>query len=385
MPAQYDVIVAGVGGMGSAACFHLARRGRRVLGIERFGIPNQMGSSHGLTRIIRLAYFEDPAYVPLLRRAFELWRELERGHGRRLLHMTGCLDVGPEQSAVVAGALESSRRHDLEHELLDGAELMRRFPAYQVPADYAALLEPEGGFLLVEECTLAHAQAARAAGAEMHEGERVLDWDVQAGQVRVRTERGEYSAARLVLAAGPWNYTLLPDVDPTALQPERQVVAWLRPSRPEHFAFGSFPVFVLETEAGVHYGFPIWGLPGVKLGRFHHRHEAVDPETMDRSVQAEDVALLRDFARRHFPEGSGPALAMSACLFTNTPDEHFVIDRLPEAPEVILAGGFSGHGYKFCTVVGELIADLTEDRQPAYDIDLFRFNRLGLGSREAPA
>lgn len=385
MSARYDVIVAGVGGMGSAACLHLARRGRRVLGIERFGVPNTMGSSHGLTRIIRLAYFEDPAYVPLLRRAFELWHELEDAYGRRLLHMTGCLDVGPGQGRVVTGALDSSRQHDLKHELLDAASLMRRFPAYRVPPDFAALFEPEGGFLLVEECTLAHARAAREAGAEIHESERVLEWRLAGGEVSVRTDQGEYRAARLILAAGAWNRTLLADVDPGALQPERQVVAWLRPSRPEHFAFGSFPVFVMESRQDLLYGFPIWGVPGFKLGRFHHRDEAVDPDTMQRDVEAEDIGLLRDLAARHFPEASGPALAMSTCLFTNTPDEHFVIDRLPEAPDVLLAGGFSGHGYKFCSVVGELLADLADDKQPRYDINLFRFNRLNLGRRGAPA
>lgn len=365
--------------MGSAACLHLARRGRRVLGIERFGIPNTMGSSHGLSRIIRLAYFEDPAYVPLLHRAFQLWRDLESSYGRRLLHMTGCLDVGPRDSAVVAGALASCREYGLQHELLDGDELMRRFPAYCVPADYAALLEPEGGFLLVEECTLAHAEAARAAGADIHTGEQVLDWSLEQGSVRVRTDQGEYSAARLVLAAGAWNRTLLAGLDPRLMQPERQVVAWLRPSRPEHFAFGAFPVFVLETYTGVYYGFPIWGVPGFKLGRFHHRHEAVDPETMGREANDEDIRLLRDFAAEYFPGASGPALQTSTCLFTNTPDEHFVIDRLPGAPEIIVAGGFSGHGYKFCSVVGQVVADLVEDSDPQYDIGLFRFNRLAVG------
>jgi len=219
---RYDVIVAGVGGMGSAAAFHLARRGRRVLGLERFTIPNEMGSSHGASRIIRLAYFEHPSYVPLLRRSYELWRELERGFGSRLLHMTGCIHVGAPGTTVFDGCLRSCREHRLEHEVLDSSDVMRRFPAYRLPTETMAILDAEGGFLVPEKCIEAHAAGARAAGAGLRPGEAVTDWEPIAGGVRVHTARGRYEAARLVLTAGSWSGQLAAALAPL-LQPERQV------------------------------------------------------------------------------------------------------------------------------------------------------------------
>src|SRR5579859_1697864 len=210
MAPTYDAIVVGVGGMGSAAAYHLARRGRRVLGLERFAIPNEMGSSHGVSRIIRLAYFEDPSYVPLLRRSFELWRRLEGEYGERILHMTGCLHVGARGTAVYDGCLRSCREHRLEHEVLDPGRLRERFPAFHLPSDTGAILEPEGGFLVPEKCILAHAAGARAAGAELHEGEAVLDWESGTDGVRVRTDRAVYEADKLVLTAGSWNGKLFP-------------------------------------------------------------------------------------------------------------------------------------------------------------------------------
>ncbi len=375
MGGSYDVIVAGVGGMGSAAAAHLAERGHRVLGLERFSIPNEMGSSHGVSRIIRLAYFEHPAYVPLLRRSFELWRDLERSSGQRLLHMTGCLDIGAAGSRVFEGTLRSCREHGLVHEVLSAAEVMDRFPAYNLPEGLEAILEPEGGFLLPERCIEAHAAWARAAGADLHEHEAVTRWVEVHDAVRVTTDVGTYEARHLVISTGSWAGKLIPALAPI-LQPERQVLAWLETSAPALFEPERFPVFVMEVPDGTYYGFPLFeAQAGFKLGRFHHRHESVDPDTLERRAGTADEAVLRGFARSYFPAGAGPALDMRVCMFTNTPDEHFIIDRLPQAPAVVVAAGFSGHGFKFCSVVGEIVADLVSEGRTGHDIELFRATR----------
>jgi sarcosine oxidase len=375
--ARYDAIVVGVGGMGSAAAYHLARRGRRVLGLERFTIPNEMGSSHGVSRIIRLAYFEDPGYVPLLRRSYELWRQLESEYGEQILQMTGCLHVGAPGTAVYEGCLRSCAEHGLEHDVLDAAELKRRFPAFRMPPDTGAIFESEGGFLVPEKCILAHAAGARAAGAELHEGEAVLGWEAGAGGVRVHTDGGDYDAEKLVLTAGSWNGQLFPSLAPQ-LEPERQVLAWLEVSRPELFEPANFPVFIMEVPEGMYYGFPLFagGPPGLKLGRMHHRLEPADPDRLDRDgAGPEDEEVLRSFARRYLPDGSGPARAMKVCMFTNTPDEHFLIDLAPGEPRVVLGAGFSGHGFKFCSVVGEILADLATSGSTPHRIGLFRADR----------
>jgi len=373
----YDAIVVGIGGMGSAACWHMARRGLRVLGLERFDIPHSMGSSHGLTRSIRLPYYEDPAYVPLLRRAYELWRELEAASGdQRLLTVTGSVDSGPPGSEVFEGSLRSARLWGLPHEVLTSAELTQRFPAYRLPAETMSVWQPDGGFLASEQCIVAHVQAAQAAGAEIRARERVLGWEPTAGGgVRVTTDRGTYEAGRLVLSAGAWLGDLVPGLQTVAV-PERQVLAWFQPSRRELFMPDRFPVFNVIVEEGKYYGLPIHAVPGFKLGRYHHLGETGTAEAADRDVHPRDEAVLRQFAERYFPEGAGPTMGLRACLFTNTPDEHFVIDEHPEVPQVIFASPCSGHGYKFCSVVGEILADLAGRGETRHDIGFLRLDRF---------
>jgi sarcosine oxidase len=372
---RFDVIVVGIGGMGSATAYHLARRGKSVLGLERFDIPNDQGSSHGITRIIRLAYYEDPAYVPLLRRSYELWRELQHLAGEQLLHITGSLDASPPDNVVFQGSLRSAQLHDLPHEILTSAELTRRFPGYRLPASTVALLQPDGGFLLPERCIISHVVAAQTLGAEIHGREQVLEWDSRSDGVRVETDRGSYVADRMVVSAGAWASTLIDDLDALAI-PERQVLAWLQPSRPELFALGRFPVFNLLVDEGRYYGFPIYGVPGFKFGRYHHLSEDVDPDEIDRESHPRDEKILREFAERYFPDGAGPTMALKTCMFTNSPDEHFILDVYPKDPRVSIAAGFSGHGFKFCSVVGEIMADLAERGETHHDIKLFRLSRF---------
>jgi sarcosine oxidase len=380
---SYDVIVVGIGGMGSAACWHLARRGQRVLGLERFDIPHAMGSSHGVTRIIRLPYYEDPAYVPLLHRAYELWAEAERATGETLLVTTGSIDAGPEDDALFQGALASARLHRLPHDVLSGDEVNARFPGYQLPASTRAVFQPQGGLIASERAIVAHVRAAQAAGAVIQAREAVLGWEVKpSGTVAVRTAKGVYEAARLVLAAGPWMGELAAPLAGRAI-PERQVLAWLQPLRPELFTPEAFPVFNLQVDEGRYYGFPVYEVPGFKFGRYHHRGEISTADAVRREVDAADEALLRQFGERYFPAGSGATMALRTCMFTNTPDEHFIIDHHPAHRQVVLASPCSGHGYKFCSVVGEILTDLaTGDGSTRHQIDFLRLARPALSQMQ---
>lgn len=374
---MYDTIIVGVGGMGSAAAWQLARRGQRILALEQFDIPHAQGSSHGVTRIIRLPYYEDPAYVPLLRRAYMLWRELERVSGERVLHITGSLDGGPEDGGLFQGALRSAQLHNLAHEILDPSEVAARFPAYTMPAGFRFLYQPEGGFVASERAIVAHVNAALAAGAHIRAREQLLSWDAPTdGEgVHVTTTQGSYHAGNIIFTAGAWMAELLPILTRLAV-PERQVLAWLQPSRPEIFKPDRFPVFNLDVEEGRYYGLPIFEVPGFKFGRYHHKGEVGKAGQIRRPADAQDERLLRQFAARYFPTGNGPTMALRDCMFTNTPDEHFIIDRHPERKQVILASPCSGHGYKFCSVIGEILADLTMGMPPSVDIAFLGLNRF---------
>jgi len=372
---SFDAIVVGVGGMGSAALLHLARRQRRVLGLEQFEIPHEYGSSHGLTRIIRLAYWEHPSYVPLLRRAYELWRELEQLAGEELLVTTGSVDAGPPDSRPIRGALDACRQFGLRHETFDSSTLGLRFPGYRLPDNLVAVFQPDGGFLLSERCITAHVNAALRHGATVHTNERVIEWDVRRDHALVRTNRSTYTTPRLVVTVGPWAGKIVPALQPLVTV-ERQVVMWVTPKRPDRFLPDRFPVFYLHGDEGSFYGFPVFGDLGFKIGRYHHLRQVVDPDRVDRTWHAEDELVLREAVQRYFPDGDGPATLLKTCLFTNTSDEHFIIDTLSETPRVVVAAGFSGHGYKFCSVVGEILADLVLEGHTRHDISLFALERL---------
>ena len=292
----YDTIVIGVGGMGSATCYQLARRGQRVLGLEQFDIPHSRGSSHGYTRIIRMAYFEDPCYVPLLRRSYELWRDLEAEAGQRLFVKTGGLDIGPAGSHVVEGSLRSCLEHRLVHEMLTGAEVNARHPAYQVPADFQAVYQPDAGFLLPERCIVAFVEATFRHGGRVQARETVLGWEPAGEGVRVTTDRGIYEAGSLVLTAGAWSSRALPWLARLAV-PERQVLAWLQPLKPALFTPDRFPIFILDQGDEYFYGFPVYDVPGFKFGWYHHRRETGEPEALiGQAPDAVDEAALRAFA-----------------------------------------------------------------------------------------
>lgn len=375
--ATFDVIVAGVGAMGAQTCWHLARRGQRVLGLDRYDIPNSMGSSHGVHRIIRLAYFEHYLYVPILRRAYALWRETEQLAGEQLLFVTGSLDIGPEGAAVIAGSLESCRRHNLAHELLSAKDVNERYPGYRLPEGYLAVHQPDGGFVASERAVVAAAGLAMDAGAVIRAREAVTGFEPLSGGrgVRVTTTRGVYEAGSLVLSTGAWIGEHVPGLK-TVSVPERQALGWFRPKRPELFRLGAFPVSNLKSDVGHFYQFPVWNVPGFKIGLYHHLGETGSADELSREPNAADEAALRKGLARFFPEADGDILAMRTCIFTNTPDEHFIIDRLPDAPQIVVASPCSGHGFKFSSAIGEILADLATDRTPAFDLSPFRIARF---------
>ena len=374
--AAYDVAVIGLGAMGGAALLNLARRGVHVLGIEQFEPGHVRGSSHGETRIIRIGYFEHPSYVPLLWRTYELWRELEAECGRPLVHITGIAEIGPPDGDVVAGTLRASREHGLPHEVLDAKEVMRRFPAFRIPDHYAGVVQPDGGFLDVEPSVEAMIALAKAAGAQVRTGKAVRAIKPAANSVQIETDRGTVEAGAAIIAAGAWVSKLLPGL-PAKLRVTRQVQAWFQPNNASAFEAGRFPVFLLESRHGVHYGFPPQGGAGVKIAKHHHADETADPDTVNRAISATDETLIRAAIADHIPAADGRMIAAKTCLYAVTPDHDFIIDTLPGAANVIVASPCSGHGFKFAPVVGEILGDLATEGATRHDISRFRLGRFG--------
>jgi sarcosine oxidase len=373
---SYDVIVAGVGAMGSAACWHLARRGLKVLGLERFDLGHAMGSSHGLSRIIRLAYFEGSHYVPIVRRAHELWRETGELAGLKLLHVTGSLDLAPEGGGPVESSLQSCLDHGLSHEVIDAAEAMRRFPGFQLPAGHLGLWQPDGGFVASEKAIYAHVGLAQARGAEIRTNEPLIDWTPTAqGGVVVRTERGTYSAGRLVITSGGWIADAVPALTRNVAT-VKQAIGWFSTHRPELFREGAFPVFILHVEEGSFYGFPLYEHPGFKLGGPHFGREPMDPRDQDRTPSETQVRLIRECLARYLPDAAGEPLTLKGCVYTVSPDEDFIIDTVPGVPQAVFASACSGHGFKFASAIGEILADLSTSGHSPFDLAPFSLSRF---------
>jgi sarcosine oxidase len=374
----YDAIVVGLGGMGSAAAYQLAGRGRRVLGLEKFSPAHDRGSSHGRSRIIRQVYFEDPAYVPLLLRAYELWEQLERETNQDLMTLTGGLMIGRRESELVSGSVRSAKEHGLPYELLDAGEIRARFPALSPDPEAVALYEEKAGFLRPEETVRAHLDRAASLGAELRFEEPVLSWEASPSGVRVETPEGSYAAGRLVITSGAWAPQLLSDLS-LPLEVERQVMYWFKPTGGlEPFLPDRFPIFIWEPDDGNwFYGFPAQEDDrGVKAAFYRAGGVPTTPETMDREVHGEEIDFIRSYLAQYVPELAGRCLDARVCMYTNTPDLHFVISPHPDHPQVAMACGFSGHGYKFCSVVGEILADLVMDDTTSHPIDLFSPARL---------
>lgn len=376
--ATYDLAVIGVGGMGSSIAAHAAGRGLSVLGLEQFSIPNTRGSSHGATRILRLGLHEGPTYVPLVLRALELWQEMGRMLGTPVFHRCGGLDVGLPASSVVRGSKRACVKFDIAHEVLDAAETTRRFPAIKPGDDMVTIYQPGSGFVLPELAVSAHVNLALERGAEIHGHERVLGWEPHAGKYRIRTDRATYEAAQIVFSAGAWIGKLLAKKNVPIL-PERTVLGWFSPrARLREFQADRLPIWIVDApKVGHFYGFPIHGVPGFKLGRLREVPlPAIDPDLRRREPDLEDEADMRSFIREIFPDADGPILSLETCFFENTPDRTPIIDQVPGEKGAWIAGGFSGHGFKFCSAVGEVMTDLITGKTSRFDLTPFQISRF---------
>jgi sarcosine oxidase len=370
----FDAIVIGLGGMGSAAAFELARRGVRVLGLEQFALGHTQGSSHGHTRIIRKAYYEHPDYVPLVCRAYQAWYALEQRSGKHLLTEAPCLSIGDPSSHIVQGVQASAREHKLPVEKLSIDELRRRWPPFHLPEASVGLLERCSGFLYVDDCVRTFQDEARKLGATLHDNEPVTGWQTSGKSVTVKTSRGEYSAPKLVIAAGPWSARLLEGLG-VPLTVLRQVPMWFHTSNDAVFRRDVFPIFIADTQQGAFYSVPAVDPTGLKVALHYGAAEQATPDDIDREVRPSDELPVRNFLRQYLPDANGPRTRASICLYTLTPDRHFVLDRHPEHEAVVLAGEFSGHGFKFAPVVGEVLADLALEGRTEQPIGMFSARR----------
>jgi len=382
----YDVIVVGLGAMGSAAAWQLARRGRHVLGLDALSPGHTLGSSHGHTRIIRKAYFEDPAYVPLLERAYAMWDGLSTLAGEPLVRRTGGLMLGPESADVVNGAVRSAREHGLPYEMLTAAEVRRRFPAFTPEPGIVGVWEPQAGLLNPERCIAAQITAAERAGAALHHAEPVRSWRDQGGTVVVETPRGRYEAGALVMTAGPWMGPLLADLG-LPLTPTRQPLCWLDAASPEEGALltaDRCPLWICALDGTNIYGIPNVDGRGVKLA-IHEPGEACTPDTARRDVAPAEIERIRRLVVRVLPGANGRLIEAATCLYTMTPDGHFIIGRSPLHPHVVYASVCSGHGFKFAPVIGEIMADLTIDGRTAHPIGFLAPDRFARARRGVQA
>ena len=378
--ASCDVIGLGAGGVGAAAMLALARRGLRVVGIDRFAPPHDRGSSHGQTRIIRQAYFEHADYVPLLLEAYRMWAELESAAGRQLLLKTGLLEVGPPDGLVVPGVHRAAAAHNLAVESLSAAEIEDRWPSFRVPQDMVGVFEPAAGALRVEECICAHLRAAQSAGAALRVGVAAWSWRVAGDAVEGETSAGPLTAGRLVVAAGPWARSLLDDLE-LPLQVRRKTAMWHRTNESGTRTEAGFPCYLFERPEGVFYGFPDIDGWGLKAAEHSGGTTVDDPATVDRRLHDEDRLPVERFLKRHLPAAQTPCQRFGVCLYTMSPDENFIVDRHPKHPQVAFAAGLSGHGFKFAPVLGEALADLAVDGASRLPIEFLSLRRLADRSR----
>lgn len=383
-PVDYDVVVVGLGAAGSAAAATLARRGLRVLGVEQFTPAHDRGSSHGATRIIRKAYFERPDYVPLLQRTYELWDELCVESGLPLFERCGALMVGTSESRIVRGSLASAERFGLDHEVLDAAGLRERFPQFAVPDDAIAVFEPDAGYLLAEPSIVVQHDRARAADADLWFETTVTAVDVIDDVAVVRIGDDTFRARAVVLATGAWAPRLA-GLDSLPFETTRQTVHWYEPTAPiADFGADNFPVYCYDCGGGAEiYGFPAapWET-SVKVGLYHDLAPTpIDPDDVDREISQHDVDTVHALVAKALPTLAGRHVKGTVCLFAAVPDDDFVLGTHPQLGDrVVLAIGFSGHGFKFAPVVGEIVADLVIDGRTDHDIAFLSPTRLRTSS-----
>ncbi len=380
---KYDVIVLGVGSMGSSTCYQLAKKGFKVLGLEQFDIPHELGSHAGQSRIIRKAYGEGSDYVPLLERAYQNWKTLESETGSQVYYKTGLMYFGVQDDPFLKTVKNSSAKYKIPVDHLSVAECDRKYPQFKLPENFQRLEEPDAGFITPERSILLFVEQAILKGAVIRTKEKVLEWKCENGRVTVVTNRGTYQANKLVITAGPWAGKMIPSLA-SKLTITRQAVAWMKPKKWDNFALGKFPCWILEKGEYDFYGFPIlpvgtFGGPlGLKLALHFPGADATDPDAVNRDRKESDEKTLIEFLNQFIPDGYENTLVMKTCLYTNSPDQNFIIDYLPEFDKnVVFATGFSGHGFKFVSVVGEILADLAMKGSTPLPIGFLNAKRFG--------
>ena len=379
MTQTYDAIVIGAGAMGSAAAYYLARRGQRVLLLEQFEIDHRRGSSYGFSRIIRYSY-DSPEYVELAKDTYPLWHAVENELGERLVFKTGGIDFGPADDPTLLSTIKSVRDSGIDHELLPMDEAHRRFPQFRFDEDWLVLYQPDSGFVTASKAVRGHVRLARAHGADIMDNRPVDSIRVNGDSVEVSTAKGDFSAARLIVTAGSWAKSLLAD---TGLHlPVRVLRCQLNFLQPDDLPLHSHercPVYIVHVrsrEPESIYGIPAHGGSGFKVA-WHGGSEVAHPRDIDYSPDADNIASLRGFLRRHIPGVADAPLADSRiCLYTQTPDEHFIVDTHPQHAHVVIGAGFSGHGFKFSAVIGKMLSDIALDGQTPHNDSLFKLARF---------
>ncbi len=371
----FDVAIIGTGGVGSAALAYLAQSGARVLGIDRFTPPHSYGSSHGQTRVIRMAYFEHPDYVPLLRQAYQCWSELEAATDRRLYFPTGVLQIGPEQGEVIAGIRRSAQEHHLAIESFPFQEIASTFPGVLPPDNCVGLLERDAGYLLVSECIEAYLSLAKRHGATLQNDSPVIEWKHTGSEFEIRTEAEIVQAKQLVICGGAWASQLLLGLN-VPLTILRKHLYWYQNQAKAYTSAASFPVFLLETAGGIYYGFPQIDALGVKLARHDGGERIAGPDAHHQTQEDTDRQNVETFVRNHLPQLSQKLTRHSACMYTMTDDHHFVVGTHPSNSQLHFAAGLSGHGFKFASALGQILADLVLSGKTESPIGFLSPNRF---------
>ncbi len=376
--SSFDTIIIGLGAMGCAAAWACSARGHRVLGLEQFPLVHDQGSSHGQSRIIREAYYEHPAYVLLVQEAFQRWESLEETTSQTLLTRCACANIGPPGSEIIQGVQRAANEHHLSIETWNAQTIRQNIPAMSVPDDFVAVVESNAGWLKVEECVRSMQKVARQRGATLNEQERVISWSASANHVEVITDRDQYAAERLIITAGPWAAQALVELN-LPLRVMRQLQLWFTPPSVNalQYAAPHLPIFIIDTPDGHFYGIPSQAGSGVKIAQHYGAPELLSPEEINRSLNDQDLRPVRQFLHNYLPAlAQSPLASHAICIYTLSTDRHFIIDHHPQHQRVALACGFSGHGFKFAPVIGEMLADLLENKVREQTQSLFSINRF---------
>lgn len=371
----FDVIIVGAGSMGMATGYFLAKRGVKTLLIDSFYPPHHNGSHHGSTRIIRHAYGEGSQYVPLLLRAQVLWEQLEKESNTTLIEKTGVLGIGPRDSAFINETIESAKTHELPLHVMSSTEMMEKWTGLNVPNHFVGCYEPLSGILYSEKCIEAYRNLALKYNASYLPYTNVVDIQGEGDRVSIKTNNGDYYAKKVIVTAGAWTSKLLHSLE-LPLQPTRKTFAWFE-TKTDEYAMTNFPAFFFDVEEGKYYGFPNMNGDGLKIGR-HDGGKKINPDDEKEPFGSDpvDEGDVRQFLNVYMPNATGALKDGKVCMYTLTPDEHFIVDEHPGNKNIVIAAGFSGHGFKFSSVMGEVLSQLAIDGKTEHDISLFRLNRF---------